>query len=51
LGFILDGLLDICQYIVAPDYCEDFEETFEHYWEMMDDIEREEWDAESEDRE
>ena len=23
--------------------CEEFEETFEHHWEMMDDIEREEW--------
>lgn len=29
--------------------CEDFEETFEHHWEMMDDIEREEYNlAESE---
>lgn len=34
---------DICQYIIAPDDCEDFEETFEHHWEMMDDIEREEY--------
>ena len=43
--------VDVCQYIVAPDDCEDFEETFEHHWEMMDDIEREEYssyDAESE---
>jgi len=36
---------DICQYIIAPDDCEDFEETFEHHWEMMDDIEREEYNA------
>lgn len=36
---------DICQYIVSPDDCEDFEETFEHHWEMMDDIEREEYNA------
>lgn len=45
---------DGCQYIVAPDDCEDFEETFEHHWEMMDDIEREEYNAlhlESEDME
>ena len=40
---------DVCQYIMAPDDCEDFEETFEHHWEMMDDIEREEYSrAESE---
>ena len=36
-------------YIVGPDDCEDFEEifeeTFEHHWEMMDDIEREEYNA------
>lgn len=37
--------MDNCQYIVAPDDCEDFEETFEHHWEMMDDIEREEYNA------
>lgn len=37
--------MDECQYIVAPDDCEDFEETFEHYWEMLDDIEREEYNA------
>lgn len=45
---------DICQYIVTPNDCEDFEETFEHHWEMMDDIEREEYNAlqaESEDKE
>jgi len=37
---------DTCQYIVAPDDdCEDFEETFEHHWEMMDDIEREEYNS------
>lgn len=37
---------DNCKYIVlAPDDCEDFEETFEHHWEMMDDIEREEYNA------
>lgn len=44
---------DDCQYIVAPNDCEDFEETFEHHWEMMDDIEREEYNAlyaESEDK-
>lgn len=40
--------MDNCQYIIAPDDCEDFEETFEHHWEMMDDIEREEWNAERE---
>ena len=34
---------DTCQYIVAPDDCEDFEESFEHRWKMMDDIEREEY--------
>jgi hypothetical protein len=42
---------DVCQYIVAPNDCEDFEGTFEYHWEMMDDIEREEYssyDAESE---
>ena len=43
---------DICQYIVSPTECEDFEETFEHHWEMMDDIEREEYSKiESEDKE
>ncbi len=34
--------------------CEDFEETFEHHWEMLDDIEREEYysyEEESEDKE
>lgn len=36
---------DTCQYIVAPDDCEEFEETFEHHWEMMDDIEREEYNS------
>lgn len=44
---------DTCQYIIAPDDCEEFEETFEHHWEMMDDIEREEYNsymAESEDK-
>ena len=41
--------MDDCQYIIAPDDCEDFEETFEHHWEMMDDIERSEWNAEGED--
>ena len=43
---------DTCQYIIAQDDCEEFEETFEHHWEMMDDIEREEYNsymAESED--
>ena len=39
--------MDDCQHIVVSDDCEDFEETFEHRWEMMDDIEREEWNAES----
>ena len=34
---------DICQYIITPNDCEGFEETFEHHWEMMDDIEREEY--------
>ena len=46
--------MDNCQYIVSPDDCEDFEETFEHHWEMMDDIEKEEYNAlyaESEDEE
>jgi hypothetical protein len=28
---------------MSADDCEDFEETFEHHWEMMDDIEREEY--------
>ena len=37
--------MDDCQYIVAPDDCEDFEGTFEYHWEMMDDIEREEYNA------
>ena len=37
--------MDDCQYIVAQDDCEEFEETFEHHWEMMDDIEREEFNA------
>lgn len=36
---------DICQYVVSSDDCEEFEETFEHHWEMMDDIEREEFNA------
>lgn len=36
---------DDCPYIVAPDDCEDFEGTFEYHWEMMDDIEREEYNA------
>lgn len=41
---------DICQYIIAPVECEDFEETFEHHWAMLDDIEKEEYlQAESED--
>jgi hypothetical protein len=35
--------MDSCQYVIAPDDCEDFEETFEHHWEMMDDIEKEEY--------
>ena len=34
---------DMCKYIVAPNDCEDFEETFEYLWETMDDIEREEY--------
>ena len=43
--------MDNCQYIVSPDDCEDFEETFEHHWDMMDDIEREEYSkAEREDK-
>ena len=37
--------MDNCQYILSPDDCEDYEETFEHHWEMMDDIEREEYNA------
>ena len=37
--------MDYCQYIIAPDDCEDFEENLEHHWEMMDDIEREEYNA------
>ena len=37
--------MDNCQYIVCQDDCQDFEETFEHHWEMMDDIEREEYNA------
>ena len=44
--------VDICQYIVDSEDCEDFEETFEHHWEMMDDIEREEYSqAERSDKE
>ena len=35
---------DTCQLFQRiADECEDFEETFEHHWEMMDDIEREEY--------
>lgn len=38
--------------IAELDECEDFEETFDHHWEMMDDIEREEYiKAESEGKE
>lgn len=40
--------------IFPPDECDDYEESFEHHWEMMDDIEREEYNAlwaESEDKE
>lgn len=33
--------MDSCPYIIAPSDCEDFEETFDHQWEMMDDIEQE----------
>ena len=36
---------DTCQYIIPPDDCEEFEETFEYHWEMMDDIEREEYNS------
>ena len=32
-----------CPYITPPNDCEDYEETFEYHWEMMDDIEREEY--------
>ena len=34
-----------CPYLVSSDDCEDYEETFEHHWEMMDDIEREEYNS------
>jgi len=36
---------DTYPYIVASDDCEEFEENFEHHWEMMDDIEREEYNS------
>lgn len=40
-----------CVGFIPSDDWEDAKETFEHHWEMMDDIERGEWDAESEDKE
>ena len=36
---------DTCQHIGTLDDCEDFEETFEHHWDMMDDIEKEEYNS------
>ena len=43
--------IDNCQFDTPPNDCEDFVMTFEYYWEMLDDIEREEYnsyDAENE---
>ena len=31
--------------IFPPDECDDYEESFEHHWKMMDDIEKEEYNS------